>query len=142
MTAAIAIKPATEPTERCARARSPLLLCLPKGREERALACCEAVIDLAAALFNVCGKELRRPGRTGLEVARVRQIAMYAAHVNLEISMREVGKGFGRDRTTVIHACQTIEDMRDDQEFDRHVATFERVVRAAFLGDGGKGGGE
>lgn len=101
-------------------------------RAEEALEFCECMIDIAAALFNVSGRELRRPGRTTLEVSRVRQLAMYVAHVTLGLSMAEVGKGFGRDRTTVLHACHLIEDMRDEEEFDRIVVTTERVAKAAF----------
>ncbi len=103
-------------------------------REEEALEACECMIDIVAALFNVSGRELRRPGRTALDVARVRQVAMYVAHVTLGLSMAEVGKGFGRDRTTVLHACHLIEDMRDDTDFDRIVTTTERVAEAAFRG--------
>lgn len=101
-------------------------------RRESVAAACDGVIDIAAALFNVSGKELRHPGRSSLSVSRVRQIAMYVAHVALGFSMRDVGQGFGRDRTTVLHACHQIEDMRDDEEFDSIVAMVERVVNAAF----------
>lgn len=100
--------------------------------QEEICAVCDAVIDIAAALFNVSGRELRHPGRTSLQISRVRQIAMYATHVSLAISMRDVGIGFGRDRTTVLHACHTIEDLRDDGEFDAIVTMVERVIRAAF----------
>ena len=74
-------------------------------RDEKAVEICEAMIDICAALYNVCGKELRQAGRTSNAVARVRQIAMYVAHVGLGISMQDVGCGFFRDRTTVRHAC-------------------------------------
>lgn len=104
----------------------------PKERRERALAICEAVTDLAAALFNVPGPELRSAGRSSAEISRVRQIAMYVAHTQLGLSMGEVGRGFGRDRTTVLHACHLIEDLRDVEEFDRIVSMTERVVSAAF----------
>lgn len=90
------------------------------------------MIDIAAALFNVSSKDLRRGGRTALGVARVRQIAMYVAHVALRLTMADVGRGFGRDRTTVVHACHLIEDLRDDAEFDRMVVLTERVALAAF----------
>ena len=101
-------------------------------REEIALELCEGLIDITAALFSVSGKDLRRSGRTNLGVARVRQIAMYVAHVILQMSMSDIGRGFGRDRTTVIHACHLIEDLRDDEDFDRVVAVAERVALAAF----------
>lgn len=105
----------------------------PGGRrDERNLELCEGMIDLAAALFNVSSKELRRSGRSGLAVSRVRQIAMYVAHVGLGLSMNEVARGFGRDRTTVLYACHLVEDLRDDIEFDRIVAIAERVADAAL----------
>lgn len=107
-------------------------LAIGKRREERLLDVCEGMIDIAAALFNVSGRELRRSGRSQSEVVRVRQIAMYVAHVSLGISMRDVGRGFGRDRTTVAYACHMVEDLRDDDEYDRLVAMTEKVALAAF----------
>lgn len=98
---------------------------------ERIVTDCDAVIDIAAIMFDVSGRELRQSGRASTAVCRVRQIAMYVAHVALGYSMRQVGDGFGRDRTTVLHACHQIEDMRDDLEFDAMVLALERVVRAA-----------
>jgi len=118
--------PAKEAPRR--RVRSVLV----ERRGERAIELCESLIDIVAALFNVPGKELRRTGRTNLDVARVRQIAMYVAHVVLRLPMHDIGRGFGRDRTTVMYACHTIEDMRDMEEFDLIVAMVERVVLAAF----------
>ena len=97
-----------------------------------ALEVCEGMTDLAAALFDMSGKKLRCPGRSAADVARVRQIAMYVAHVTLGLTMKDVGLGFGRDRTTVLHACHVVEDLRDDIEFDRSVQTLERVAKAAF----------
>jgi chromosomal replication initiation ATPase DnaA len=104
-----------------------------RRREEKSLEICEGLIDLVAAFFNVSSKELRRPGRTTAGVGRVRQIAMYVAHVALGLTMNEIGRGFGRDRTTVLYACHLIEDLRDDIEFDRIVQTVEKVAEAAFL---------
>lgn len=101
-------------------------------RRENAMDLCECMIDIAAEFFNVPSKELRRPGRTSLSVSRVRQVGMYVAHVGLGLSMTEVGRGFGRDRTTVQHACQVIEDMRDDQDFDLLVAKIERIAAIAL----------
>lgn len=105
---------------------------VPKLRDEVTMDICECLIDMASALFSLPSKELRGAGRSTLPVSRVRQIAMYVAHVVLRLTMGDVGRGFGRDRTTVVHACQTIEDLRDDPEFDRVVSMFERVAFAAF----------
>ena len=102
------------------------------ARDELALELCEGMIDIVAALFSVSSKDLRRPGRPSLSVGRVRQIAMYVAHVVLRLSMADIGRGFGRDRTTVIYACHVIEDLRDDQDFDRIITVTEQVALAAF----------
>lgn len=101
-------------------------------RRDEVVECCDQMIELMAALFGVPSKELRRVGRTGNDISRLRQISMYVAHVVFRFSMAEVGRGFGRDRTTVLYACHTVEDLRDDAEFDRIVALAERVAIAAF----------
>jgi hypothetical protein len=105
----------------------------PAGpRDELALELCEGMIDVTAALFNVSSKEIRKPGRSSLGVSRVRQVAMYVAHVVLRLNMTDIGRAFGRDRTTVMYACHLIEDLRDDDDFDRIITMTERVALAAF----------
>ncbi|RST83865.1 chromosomal replication initiator DnaA [Aquibium carbonis] len=101
---------------------------------ERVVFVCDCMIDICSALFNVSGRELRASGRATTSVSRVRQIAMYVTHVIMGLSMSEVGRGFGRDRTTVLHACHLVEDMRDDADFDAIVAMTERVAGAALRG--------
>ena len=103
-----------------------------KRRDEASMEICECLIDIAAAYFSVSSKELRSTRRSSMAASRIRQIAMYIAHVVLRMTQAEVGRGFGRDRTTVTHACQVVEDMRDDMEFDRVVLTLELIAHAAF----------
>lgn len=97
-----------------------------------ASAMCDGIIDLIAIFFNVSGRQLRSPQRTSRPVSRVRQIGMYVAHVTLGMKMTAVGTGFGRDKSTVVHACHTIEDMRDDEDFDVIVSRVERLISVAF----------
>jgi chromosomal replication initiation ATPase DnaA len=103
-----------------------------RSREQQNIALCDALIDLLVTMFGVSGAELRSPLRCRREVARVRQIGMYVAHTAFGLAMREVAAGFARDRTTVMHACHLVEDMRDDTEFDAIVSTFERIAQSAF----------
>lgn len=110
---------------------------LSSVNDERIADICEIVLDILSALFNVSGRELRQPGRTSTSVSRVRQIGMYVTHVNMGLSMAEVGRGFGRDRTTVMHACHLVEDLRDDAEFDQIVRMTERITAIAFRRLGG-----
>jgi len=100
----------------------------PRDRAQ-AVAMCDGVIDLMSALFTTSGRQLRAPGRSTRAVARVRQIGMYVAHVTLGLRMVEIAAGFGRDKSTVVHACHLIEDLRDDEEFNVVVAKAEEVTR-------------
>jgi len=102
------------------------------GTEERAISTCDGVIDIFSALFGIPGRDIRSRNRENRTVAQTRHMAMYVAHVVLGLTMREVGLGFGRDRTSVVYACHLVEDMRDDVAFDQLVAMAERVVSAAF----------
>lgn len=43
---------------------------------------------------------------------------MYLVHVEASYSLIHTGILFGRDRTTVAHACALVEDRRDDKLFD------------------------
>ncbi len=98
----------------------------------RSIAYCDGLIDILCAYFDVSGRAIRSPKRQSLAVARVRQIGMYVANVVLGINMTTIGHGFGRNKSTVIHACHLIEDMRDDEEFDQIIARLEAIVHAAF----------
>lgn len=105
---------------------------MPKRREDLVLAVCDAAIDLLSVLFGVEGSELRSPTRARKNTARVRQVGMYALNVGLGMKMGDVALGFSRDRSTVIHACHLIEDLRDDPEFDAIVCRVEAVFTIAF----------
>lgn len=100
--------------------------------EAGAIAVCDSIIDLLSVFFNVSGRQLRSARRTARPVSRVRQIGMYVAHVTLGMAMGAVGAGFARDKSTVVHACHTIEDLRDDEDFDMIVSRVERLVTIAF----------
>jgi chromosomal replication initiation ATPase DnaA len=86
------------------------------------------VIDPAVALvFEVDPAELDAATRRSPRAAFARQVAMYLTHVVCGLGMTEVGALFSRDRTTVAHACEVVEDRRDDPELDSRV---ERLVCA------------
>lgn len=72
----------------------------------------------AAAWLQAPLREVRRASRRAANIAEARQIGMYLTHTVLRRSMTRVGHVFGRDRTTVRHACARIEDMRDERMLD------------------------
>ncbi|AVF02520.1 MULTISPECIES: helix-turn-helix domain-containing protein [Devosia] len=87
-------------------------------------AVCQAA-TLVAQHTNVDVSMIFHARRCRINTARARQLAMYLAHVVLGESLTDIGMAFGRDRTTVSYACNLIEDMRDDVEFDREVTDLE-----------------
>jgi chromosomal replication initiation ATPase DnaA len=80
-----------------------------------------------AAAFGVPVEALRAPSRRSADIAFARQSAMYLAHVTLGLSYSAVGALFHRDRTTAAHACQLVEDRRDDPAIDTLLQTLECV---------------
>ncbi len=87
------------------------------------------VIELAVTrVFDVESKRLAAENRGVARIAEARQVAMYLAHVACGLSLTDVGRAFGRDRTTVAHACAVIEDRRDDLVFDRALDLLEWMV--------------
>lgn len=81
-----------------------------------------------AAVFAVPQEALRCKTRGCAKVAFARQVAMYLAHVSCSITLTQVGQIFERDRTTVAHACRTIEDCRDDPNFDLVLDLLDCIV--------------
>ncbi len=51
-------------------------------------------------------------------ICRARHIAMYLMHAGLGLSLGRVARAFGRDRSTIGHACRQIEAARDNDDFD------------------------
>jgi hypothetical protein len=95
-----------------------------RGRDRAAL----RVIGLVAAERRVSARLLLHPTRCGAAVAEARQLAMYLVHVILGRTYAEVGSLFGRDRTTVSHACAHIEDLREAPFFDAEVVRLETAL--------------
>ncbi len=93
------------------------------------------VVELVAKARHVPVRMLLHRSRCAAEVASARQLAMYLMHVVLRHDYAAVGAYFDRDRTTVSHACATIEDRRDDPAFDAEVAGLEAALAEPALGE-------
>jgi hypothetical protein len=88
---------------------------------------CEAAAFATAAAFAVPVGELHATTRRSSYVAFVRQSAMYLSHVAFGVNLSEVGRAFGRDRTTAAHACRVIEDRREDPAVDVVLTSLENA---------------
>ncbi|WP_051332807.1 helix-turn-helix domain-containing protein [Cucumibacter marinus] len=88
------------------------------------------VLSVVSSARRVSVDQLLLPNRAPASVALARQIAMYLTHVALGRNFTQVARLFGRDRTTAAHACQIIEDLRDEPSFDLQMHCLEVALLA------------
>jgi chromosomal replication initiation ATPase DnaA len=96
-----------------------------------------AVAELAASIasyaIGVPQQDIVDDARGPTNTAFARQVAMYLCHVGFELSLARVAAAFGRDRSTVAHACHAIEDRRDEGQFDLWIGALEAMMRKTPL---------
>ena len=73
-------------------------------------------------------KLLRRTRGSG-RAASARQLAIYLAHTLLGRPQDVVAELFGRDRSTIAHAVQTLEDRRDRKPLEAEIARIEAQLQ-------------
>jgi hypothetical protein len=95
----------------------------------------QARAGLAAALSAYClgvpVRDILSRTRGAAAAAHARQLAMYLCHTAFEMSITRASIAFGRDRSTIAHACHRIEDLRDDPLKDRWIEAMESLLRMA-----------
>jgi chromosomal replication initiation ATPase DnaA len=88
----------------------------------------QVVMQVAGALALTADGILR--SSTHKEVT-ARRIAFYVLHSAYGLSLGQTAVAFRVDRSTVAIACKTIEERRDDPDFDAWMAALERSAAAA-----------
>lgn len=91
-------------------------------------ACAAAAQAIAAQAYDMTLDQMLARNRCRAWIAEGRQVAMYLTHVIGQVPLSETGPHFGRDRTTVAHACARIEDKRDDDYFDNGLMRLEALM--------------
>lgn len=87
-------------------------------------------IALAAGACGAKAEQVVHGGRD-ITTAFARQVAMYLASVGFGMSLGRVARAFGRDRSTVRHACQLMEERRENPGFDQWMEALEASVARA-----------
>jgi chromosomal replication initiator protein len=69
------------------------------------------------------------------EIVQARQITMYLAKKFTKSSLKNIGEHFGGfDHTTVIHSCQTVENLMDtDGDYKEHLLELQQKVQLASI---------
>ncbi len=89
----------------------------PTSRSDRV----RRIVERVSAAFGVKSKDVLGPCRQR-SVLVPRQVAMYLAREAAKLSLPAVGAAFGRDHTTVMHACRKVaEAIQGDAKLKRTV---------------------
>lgn len=90
----------------------------------------EIIQKVVADYFSLSYNDLKGKKRTQ-NIVFPRQLSMYIAREITEYSTTEVGLEFGgRDHTTVMHACQKIDErIRSDPTLDSTIQTLIRMIK-------------
>ncbi len=90
----------------------------------------DAIMEAVAAYFHISVADLQAKRRSQ-DIAMPRQIAMYLCRELTEASLPYIGEKFGgRDHTTVIYACQKIQqDMKNDDALRALLDTLVKQLR-------------
>jgi len=83
-------------------------------------------------IYGVPAAEMRGATRGRPRAARARQIAIHLARSVFQMSHKQLAAEFGRDRSTISHACKVIRRQRlADGEFDSTLCWMEAHLRRA-----------
>jgi chromosomal replication initiation ATPase DnaA len=102
-------------------------------RRAEDLAAADLAASVASYALGVERDAILNFGRGNASTAYARQVAFYLCHSGFQMSLARVAAAFGRDRSTVAHACHLIEDRREEAQFDMWLAALEQLLRAAVM---------
>lgn len=90
----------------------------------------ESIQKLVCEYFEV-PVEMVKSSTRKREIVQARQISMYLSKAHTKSSLKTIGQFFGgRDHSTVIYACQTVEDLIDtDKKFKTYVADIQKKLK-------------
>lgn len=85
--------------------------------------------EVACHSYGVSLAALNGRDKKPIDVVLARQCAMYLAHIVGQLTLAEVSQVFERDRSTIGHACNNVEDRRDSPIFDMQLDYMEKLLR-------------
>lgn len=93
-----------------------------QASQKSAITLCE-IISLVEHNYGVSRTELASKSRK-TAVTWARQVAMYLARKHTLLPLEEIGKSFGRDHATVIHAFQKVSETMESQPTRKYEVEF------------------
>ncbi len=108
----------------------PTGICSLNSASKRLLA--KFVNQMVASAFQLSGERLLRHDRGNAKAARARQVSVYLMHTCLSLTLTEIARVYGKDRTTIGHGCRVVEDLRDTPAFDDRIIELEQMVQTVL----------
>lgn len=99
------------------------------GPEKQLNVSIDDIIKAVANHYNLSFADVKGKKRTK-NIMMPRQIAMYIAREMTEYSTTELGAEFNKDHTTVMHACQKIEEaIKNDSQLESNIELIIRNLK-------------
>jgi len=74
---------------------------------------------IRAEVYRYLNVQPDQPGRRR-EIVEARQFSMYYIKRYTKLSLVRIGRMFGKDHATVLHACRTIQNLIDVNGYGKH----------------------
>lgn len=88
----------------------------------------DRVIELCAKEYRINISDIFRRSRVR-DIIEPRMIASYIMRYDLMMGVAAIGRVFGQDHTTVLHACRTVQNLMDtEEEMERRVMRIQQQL--------------
>lgn len=91
----------------------------------------QLIIAAVTLEFGTPILDINSRNRGANELCLARQVSMYLMNVIFGVSLTRIGRVFNRDRSTASHACNVIEDYREDPLLDKKIARLELFLNGS-----------
>lgn len=85
-------------------------------------------LGLVSAIYRADAAYILGPSRGQQALSTSRQVMHYLVHICFGVNYTELATMTNRDRTSIAHACQRVEDMRDDPKIDKALFFAEMAL--------------
>jgi len=90
------------------------------------------ILSYVAAAHHTRPEFLLAASRGSKHLSGARHIANYLAHIVYGMNFTDIGVLAARDRTSIAHGCERVEDLRDGKAHDRALHFAELALQSYF----------
>ena len=95
------------------------------------------ILSYVAAAHHIRPEFLLAASRGSKHLSEARQTTNYLAHIVYGMNFTDIGHLAARDRTSIAHGCNRVEDLRDEPHRDRILHFAELALQLSFANSWG-----